>query len=299
MAANDLMDTLRSGGVLVFDGGYGTLFQRMGLPAGASPDLWNTENPEAVQTIHEAYARAGSQITKTNTFGAARFGDAAAREEIVRAGVALAVQARQAVPETPGFVALDLGPSGLMLAPYGDTEEEEVAALYRSLCSVGLECGADLILIETMMDLGEALAALKGAKEALAESYKTVTKKIPVFVTMTYAEGGRTLFGQTAADCAEALEEADADAIGLNCGAGPELAAQVLPQLRAACSLPLIANPNAGLPVVADGTASYPLQPEDFAAQLLELKALGACVLGGCCGTSPTHIAALVQALRA
>ncbi|MDR2646957.1 MAG: homocysteine S-methyltransferase family protein [Oscillospiraceae bacterium] len=282
-------------GVAFFDGGMGTLLQAMGLPAGGRPELWNVQYPERIIRLHRDYLRAGAQILKTNTFGANVLkypdgGDMPLRD-VVLAGIANAKQAiAQENLAERAYVALDMGPTGKLLEPYGDLAFEDAAALYTQVAALGAQNGADLILIETMTDLLEAKAAVLGAKSGAPH--------LPIFVTLTFEDTGHLLTGTPPGAAVVTLEGLGVSAIGVNCGAGPQRAREVLPELVRYAHVPVIVNPNAGLPHTENGVTVFDLSPQDFAAQCETLYTLGASVLGGCCGTTPAHIAALRDLLQ-
>ena len=274
--------------VLIFDGGMGTMLQAAGLPAGREPELWNLERPEAVKDVHRRYLSAGADIVTTNTFGANAVKlSGRPVEELAAAGVTLA---RQAVAEHGGgFVALDLGPTGRLLRPMGDLPFEEAVAAYVPAVRAGAAAGADLVLIETMSDLYEAKAAVLAAKEHC---------DLPIFVSVVLDEGGRMLTGGDLASAVALLEGLGVDAVGLNCGLGPEQMAALFPELYALTSLPVFIQPNAGLPECVDGCTHFRVGSRDFAAAMAELVRSGLRMAGGCCGTTPEHIRALSDACR-
>ena len=270
--------------ILLLDGAMGTMLQAQGLPPGARPELWNLENPAAVAAVHRAYVAAGSQVIYANTFGAytPKLADTGHRvEEVVAAGVALAKEACQG---SSALVALDLGPLGAMLEPLGTLSFEEAYRLFAQAVQAGVKAGADLIVIETMGDLYEAKAALLAAKE---------NAQLPVAVTMTFEESGRTFAGCSIPSMAHTLEGLGADAIGLNCSLGPVQLAPLIRELCGHTRLPVIAKPNAGMPDPLTG--AYDMGPEAFAKALLPCLEAGASILGGCCGTDPAYIRALAQ----
>ena len=269
--------------VLIFDGGMGTMLQAAGLPAGYEPELWNLERPDAVRAVHAQYLAAGADIVTTNTFGANAVKLAGHPvEEIVTAAVTLA---REAVAEHgKGFVALDLGPTGRLLRPMGDLPFEEAVAAYAPAVRAGAAAGADLVLIETMSDLYEAKAAVLAAKENCG---------LPIFVSVVLDQTGRMLTGGDLSSAVALLEGLGVDAIGLNCGLGPEQMAALFPELLRLTSLPVLIQPNAGLPECVDGCTHFRVGPEEFAAAMAELVRSGLRVTGGCCGTTPEHIRAL------
>ena len=274
--------------VLIFDGGMGTMLQAAGLPAGYEPELWNLERPDAVRAVHAQYLSAGADIVTTNTFGANAVKLAGHPvEEIVTAAVSLA---REAVTEHgSGFVALDLGPTGRLLRPLGDRPFEEAGAAYAPAVGAGAAAGADLVLIETMSDLYEAKAAVLAAKEHC---------DLPIFVSVVLDQTGRMLTGGDLSSAVALLEGLGVDAIGLNCGLGPEQMAALFPELLNLTSLPVLIQPNAGLPECVDGCTHFRVGPEDFAAAMAELVRAGLRAAGGCCGTTPEHIRALADACR-
>ena len=274
--------------VLIFDGGMGTMLQAAGLPAGYEPELWNLERPDAVRAVHAQYLTAGADIVTTNTFGANAVKLAGHPvEEIVTAAVTLA---REAVAEHgKGFVALDLGPTGRLLRPMGDLPFEEAVAAYAPAVRAGAAAGADLVLIETMSDLYEAKAAVLAAKENCG---------LPIFVSVVLDQTGRMLTGGDLSSAVALLEGLGVDAIGLNCGLGPQQMATLFPELLRLTSLPVLIQPNAGLPECVDGCTHFRVGPEEFAAAMAELVRSGLRVTGGCCGTTPEHIRALSAACR-
>ena len=275
---------------LVFDGGMGTMLLAAGLRAGASPDEWNITNPDAVRAVHAAYLSAGADVITTNTFGSnvpRMKRSAYTPAALAEAGVQLVNQAIAASGKS-AYCALDIGPLGEFLDPLGDLTEEEALAYFRSPIEAGAAAGADCILIETMGALDEALVCVKAAK--------TYGAGLPVLCTMTYDPNGRIMTGQTLETVVAALEAAGVDALGCNCGVGPEQLVALLPRFTACVTKPLMMQPNAGLPVYEDGETRYLVGPEAFAAQMQLLASGGVWGLGGCCGTTPAHIA-LVSAL--
>lgn len=274
---------------IFFDGGMGSMLQERGLLPGELPELWNLSHPETVKEIHLEYLRAGADVVTANTFGANRFKykkeEGYSLESIVTAGVSLA---RAAVQEAGhGYAALDLGPTGRLLAPYGDLEFEDVCLAYKEVVEAGVRAGADLIIIETMGDCYELKAAVLAAKEA---------SSLPVFATVTLDEKGKMLTGGTVEAAAALLEGLGADVIGLNCGLGPVQLLPFMRQLRRISSLPLMANPNAGLPRSENGRTVYDIDAAGFAGAMKEMAESGVSVLGGCCGTTPDHIRRLREA---
>ena len=273
--------------ILYFDGAMGTRLQAAGLKPGELPEVWNITRGDVVADIHASYVRAGANILKSNTFGANALkmqGSGYSVENVVLAAFENARRAFASVPEMPEekkFAALDLGPTGKLLAPYGDLQFEEAVSLYAEIVRAGVKAGADMVLIETMSDTYEARSAILAAKE---------NSSLPVFVTFTFDREGKLLNG---ADVETAVLMADGlgvDAVGFNCGLGPDLVAKLLPRARRVTALPIIANPNAGLPVEKDGKTVFSSGPEEFADYMLDVYREGGTVLGGCCGTDPGYI---------
>ena len=240
--------------LLYFDGAMGTRLQAAGLKPGELPEVWNITHGDVVAGIHAGYVRAGANILKSNTFGANALkmkGSGYSVEDVVLAAFENARRAFASVPEMPEekkFTALDLGPTGKLLAPYGDLQFEEAVSLYAEIVRAGDKAGADLILVETMSDTCEAKAAILAAKE---------NSNLPVFVTFTFDKDGKLLNG---ADVETAVLMADGlgvDAVGFNCGLGPNLVAKLLPRARRVTDLPIIANPNAGLPTEQNGKTVF------------------------------------------
>jgi 5-methyltetrahydrofolate--homocysteine methyltransferase len=273
--------------LLYFDGAMGTRLQAAGLKPGELPEVWNITHGDVVADIHASYVRAGANILKSNTFGANALkmqGSGYSVEDVVLAAFGNARRAFASVPEMPEekkFTALDLGPTGKLLAPYGDLQFEEAVSLYAEIVRAGVKAGADLILVETMSDTYEAKAAILAAKE---------NSSLPVFITFTFDKDGKLLNG---ADVETAVLMADGlgvDAVGFNCGLGPDLVAKLMPRARRVTELPIIANPNAGLPTEQNGKTVFTTGPEEFAEYMLDVYREGGSVLGGCCGTDPGYI---------
>lgn len=236
----------------LFDGAMGTMLQKAGLPAGMPPEKMNLTVPETVKAIHTAYAAAGADILTANTFGASRQKLGEDPAPYITAGVWLA---RQAAGENT-LVALDVGPLGVLMQPFGELSFEEAYSLFAEIVEAGAKAGADLILIETMSDLLEAKAALLAAKERTS---------LPVFVTMTFGEDGKTFLGTDPAAAAVTLTSLGADVIGLNCSAGPRELRPLLDIMLQNSHLPVMIQPNAGLPHLDGGETVYDVRPEEFA----------------------------------
>lgn len=283
---NDIMTRLGRK-PLFFDGAMGTILQEKGLAAGEAPELWNLLHPKDVLSVHISYLEAGVDIISANTFGANPFKcqeNGVEPEEVIAAGVRLAHQAVEQAGH--GVVALDIGPSGKLLFPMGDLAFEEAVNAFAQMASAGADAGADCVLIETMNDLYEVKAALLGVKEATS---------LPVFVTTTFDESGKLLTGGDIKAVAAVLEGLGADAIGMNCGLGPKQMLALIKELRSLTSLPLVVNPNAGLPRERDGHTFFDVGPEEFSSCMKEIVLAGAWVIGGCCGTTPEHLRQTVK----
>ncbi len=270
--------------ILFFDGGMGSLLQERGLKAGELPEQWNLDNPQPVIDIHRAYAEAGADIILANTFGANRF-KFDNSDEIIRAGIE---NARKGIMLSGrnAYVALDIGPTGKLLKPMGTLDFEEAVSVFADIVKSGVKAGADLILIETMSDTYELKAAVLAAKENAG---------LPVIATVIFGENGKMLTGASPEAVAAMLEGLRVDALGMNCGLGPKQMKPVFARLSEYASIPLVINPNAGLPRAEGDKTVYDVGPDEFAADMEELIGMGAWFAGGCCGTTPEHIKALVN----
>ncbi len=274
---------------LFFDGGTGSLLQKKGLMPGELPETWNRTRPDAIREIAESYFRAGSDIVNANTFGANRLKYPKDLKRIVTSGVKLAQEGRKRAGRTDGYVALDLGPTGRLLKPMGDLPFEEAVSLYREVVRIGSEAGADLVMIETMSDTYEVKAAVLGAKEAC---------DLPVLVSMTFDESGKLLTGGDVAAVVALLEGLHVDGIGMNCGMGPKQMIPIVKEFLKYSSLPILVNPNAGLPRVTGEGTVYDITPDVFARAVKTIAKLGVHAVGGCCGTTPEHIQKVVRLCR-
>ena len=282
--------------ILFFDGGMGTLLQERGLKAGEVPETWNIVHPECIRQIHKEYLMAGSNIISANTFGVNAFkckNLPYTVDELVTAGIQLVQEAIQEVRSSsnggekqPMYAALDIGSIGKLLKPLGEISFDEAYKTFQEIIIAGDKAGADLILIETVSDSYEIKAAVLAAKE---------NSNLPVVVTMIFDESGKLLTGGDVASITAMLEGLGVDAVGFNCGLGPEQMKNLLPQLTACCSLPVVVNANAGLPVVVNGQTVFNVAPEEFAQSVKTLVEMGAGIVGGCCGTTPAHIQRVVE----
>ena len=280
--------------LLFFDGGMGTLLQAEGLQPGELPETWNIERKETIRKIHQSYFEAGSDIVLTNTFGAnaLKFHDEnCSLKAIIDAAVEnVRFGAKAGIRDGRDYyVALDIGPTGKLLKPLGDLSFEEAYEAFKEVVQYGEKAGADLIHIETMSDTYEVKAAVLAAKE---------NTNLPVFATMIFDDKGKLLTGGDVPSVVALLEGLRVDALGINCGMGPKQMLPILQQIAQYTSLPIIVKPNAGLPKQRDGQTYYDVTPDVFAKQLQEIVKAGACVIGGCCGTTPKHIRAMISACK-
>ena len=270
------------------DGGMGTLLQSEGLMPGEYPELWNITHPEIITKIHKSYFDAGSNVVSTNTFGAnaLKFSDTEL-EKIIEAAFKNARLARDSSKsKKEKFIALDIGPSGKLLKPYGDLDFEDAVELFAKTVRLGVKYGADLIVIETMNDSYETKAALLAAKE---------NSKLPVIVTNAYGEDGKLMTGASPEAMALMLCGMGADAIGANCSLGPKALCPVIERLLEYSTVPVALKPNAGMPRIDGDRTVYDVTPEEFSEEIASLMELGVRVVGGCCGTTEEYIKALVE----
>ena len=278
--------------ILILDGGMGTLLQERGLAIGELPERRSISHPELITEIHRAYFDAGSNVVNTNTFGAnsLKFSD----EELEAIVCAAINNAKSARAESRGtqekWIALDIGPTGKMLKPYGDLDFEDAVEIFAKTIRLGAKYGCDLVFIETMNDSYEAKAALLAAKENC---------ELPVFVSCAFGEDGKLMTGGSPAAMVAMLEGMGADAIGVNCSLGPAALAPTVKQYLEYASVPVILKPNAGLPRAIDGKTVFDVSPEEFAKTTADLATLGVRAVGGCCGTTPEYISALAEKIKA
>ena len=284
-----LLEKLLAAKPVITDGALGTQIQNLGLEAGACPDEWNLKNPEAIERVARSYVEAGSQVILTNTFGASRLmlerhglSDKAAA--INRAGAEISRRAAAGKAHVFG----SMGPCGKMLFT-GEVAEDDLLNAFREQAQGLAQGGAEGLVIETMSEIGEAVIALKAARET----------GLPVVVSMVYDSGknyDRTMMGTTPAMAAAALEEEGADVVGANCGMGAEFFLPVCTALREATTLPVWIKPNAGLPEAENGKVVYRTHPVQFVEHACKTVSAGADFIGGCCGTSPDFIRELARA---
>ncbi|MBR6726984.1 MAG: homocysteine S-methyltransferase family protein, partial [Clostridia bacterium] len=277
--------------ILCLDGGMGTLLQKAGLNPGELPERWNLTHAEVVTAIHRDYFDAGSHVVSTNTFGANSLKlDDAELEQVIAAAVANAKAARElSTASQPKWIALDVGPTGRMLAPLGDLDFEDAVGVFAKTVRLGVKYGVDLILIETMNDSYETKAALLAAKE---------NSDLPVFVSNAYGADGKLMTGAEPAAMVAMLEGLGADAIGVNCSLGPKALAPVVRDYLKYASVPVLLKPNAGLPRAVQGDTVYDVLPDAFSNEVKALVEQGVRIVGGCCGTTPDYIRETVKKLE-
>ena len=285
-----LRDRLRAGN-FVLDGAMGT--QLMAREATGNNELWGVEHPDELAAIHRAYIDAGADAVITDTFGGSRLklAKAGLGERVVELNRRLAEVAKDAAG-SDAFVLGDVGPTGEFIEPLGTMSEQDIVDVFREQIEALVAGGVDGIIAETMMDVQEAVCAIRAAKE--------VAPDMPVLVSMTFEKnphGFRTMMGVTPADGARAMADAGADVIGANCGGiTPDQFLELLDELRSGADLPLLAEPNAGLPEIEDGQTVFREAPDTFARLAAEYRKRGVVALGGCCGTTPEHIQAIAGA---
>lgn len=286
---SEILERLESE-VLLFDGAMGTKLQEAGLDGKTAPEEWNLEKPEVIKDIHSEYLAAGSQIIQTNTFGANRiklgeYDLADQVEKINQAGVKLAREVQQ-----DNYISGSVGPMGKFLTPIGNITFAEAVDIFTEQMTALIEAGVDLISIETMSSLQEIRAAVVAAKE--------VSDQTPIVAQMTFDENLRTMSGTTPQVAAVVLEALGADIIGANCSLGPAGLLEVLEGLNQATNKPLIVQPNAGLPELIDGEATYQKSPEEMKVYIKKFVRERANIIGGCCGTTPEHIKAFSEEIK-
>lgn len=295
-----ILEALAQRRPLLADGATGTMLQTMGLPVGQPPEQWTLTNPDAVRDLARQYAEAGSDLVYTNTFGAnrirlKRFGLDNHVAELNRLAVQLAregvSQARRPEGASLPFVAASIGPTGELLEPFGDLTVEEAREAFAEQAASLAEAGVDAFVCETFSDLSEALACLQAVQSVAM---------VPTFVSLSFEESGRTMMGVSPEEAANRLLDAGATVVGANCSVGPEVVERVVQAMKAVRpDALLLAKPNAGKPQLVEGKVIYPVTPDEMATFALRMKNLGVAIIGGCCGTTPAHIAAMAAALKA
>ena len=277
--------------IVILDGGMGTLLQKEGLMPGEYPENWNITHGDIIEKIHRDYFDAGSNVVNTNTFGAnpLKFSEAEL-DTIVRSAVENAKRAKDSscsVQEK--FVALDIGPSGKLLKPYGDFDFEDAVSAFSKVVKLGVKYGVDLITIETMNDSYETKAALLAVKENC---------DLPVIVTNAYGEDGKLMTGASPEAMVAMLEGMGADAIGVNCSLGPKQLTSVIEKLLTVSSVPVVLKPNAGLPKNENGKTVYDVLSQEFSEDVSSAVKKGVRIIGGCCGTTPEYIKAVSEKIK-
>ena len=290
--------------ILFFDGAMGTELQSRGLQTGEIPETWNILQPEKIKQVHKEYLRAGANVISANTFGVNSFkcrNMEYSVEQLVSSGINLVKESISEVREEllakgekedalpTMYTALDIGSLGKLLKPLGEIAFEQAYEAFKEIIIAGDKAGADVILVETVSDSYEIKAAVLAAKE---------NSELPVVVTMIFDENGKLLTGGNVASVTAMLEGLGVDAIGFNCGLGPEQMLKLLPELTACCSIPIVINPNAGLPSVVNGKTVFDVEPEEFAQKVKLLVENGASAVGGCCGTTPAHIREVISVCK-
>ena len=280
----ELMEYIKSN-ILLFDGAMGTMLQENGLNIGENTEVFGFKNPDKLMEIHKLYLDAGANVITTNTFGANeirlnKIGYTV--EEIVDNAVKIAKKAVEESDKTkPRFIALSLGPIGEMLEPIGKLSFDKAYEIFKRQAIQGEKSGADLVIIETMIDLCEAKAALLAVKE---------NTNLPVFCTMTFDENGRSFTGCVPENMVETLEGLGVDAIGANCSLGPNQLIPIVRRIANIAKVPIIVQPNAGLPEIINNKAIYNINSDEFYKYVEKFIELGASIIGGCCGTDPKYI---------
>lgn len=287
------LERLTSGEVLVSDGGMGTLVMGRGLEPGACPEAINIDEPEILEEIAEMYLGAGADLVQTNTFGGSpmKLADFGLEDECERVNVK-AVSIVKNVVQGKAYVLASCGPSGKILKPYGDTDPETLSVGFQRQIAALVEAGADIICVETMMDLQEAGIAVMAARR--------VSPTIPIVATMTFNEtpkGFFTMMGTGIREAAGTLEQCGANVVGSNCGNGIEAMTKIARDFKEVTKLPVIIQSNAGIPETKEGKLFYPETPEFFGKKIPVLLVHGVSIVGGCCGTTPQHIKAVRKAV--
>lgn len=289
MTREELYGLLEKGPVFL-DGATGSNLQKAGMPTGVCPEQWILDHPDVIVDLQKRYIEAGTQILYAPTFSGNRIKleEYSLADKIVEINTKLVQLCKEAAGDK-GLVCGDMTMTGESLEPMGDLELEELIDIYKEQAKILYEAGVDLFVVETMMSLAETRAAVLAIKE---------TCDLPVMVSMTFDEKGKTLYGNTPEGCMVVLQSLGADVVGINCSTGPEKMAEMVRQMKKYANVPILAKPNAGLPQMVDGETVYDMGPEEFASFGPMLMEAGAAVLGGCCGTTPEHIARLVETTK-
>lgn len=289
MTKEELYGLLEKGPVFL-DGATGSNLQKAGMPTGVCPEQWILDHPDVILDLQKRYIEAGTQILYAPTFSGNRIKleEYGLADKIVEINTKLVQLCKEAAGDK-GLVCGDMTMTGESLEPMGDLELEELIDIYKEQAKILYEAGVDLFVVETMMSLAETRAAVLAIKE---------TCDLPILVSMTFDEKGKTLYGNTPEGCMVVLQSLGADVVGINCSTGPEKMAEMVRQMKKYANVPILAKPNAGLPQMVDGETIYNMGPEEFASFGPVLMEAGAAVIGGCCGTTPEHIARLVETTK-
>jgi 5-methyltetrahydrofolate--homocysteine methyltransferase len=290
-----LQDLIAAEGPIMADGGMGTTLLSLGLERGTPPEQWNVDRPEIIRGIHRDYLEAGAKIILTNSFGGSswRLAHHQLEDRVVEFNRTAAQLARGEADrfESAVVVGGSMGPTGGMMEPMGDLTPESAEDVYREQSTALVEGGVDVLWIETMSDLEEVRAAIRGCQD--------VVPGFPIALTMTFDTHGFTSMGVAPEQALSVLDEFELVAFGGNCGNGPKEIEEVITKLRAAkADVVLIAKSNAGIPLMKEGRPTYDASPEDMAAHARSAYSLGAKIIGACCGSTPEHIRAMHQALQ-
>lgn len=290
----NVLERLKAGEILFCDGGMGTFLQAKGLKAGTCPELWCVDQPDDVKAIHQAYKDAGSDMVECNSFGGTtykldHYGLADRCTEINSAAAAIAAEVAAGAQHVLGSI----GPTGEFMEPYGDETEEDMYAAFKQQAEALESGGADMVIVETMTGVEEAAVAVKAAKE---------NTKLTVVASFTFdpqPDGTyKTMMGVSPERFAQEMLTAGADILGTNCGTGPDHMIEIVKAIRAAApETPIMAMPNAGMPVVENGETVFKETPEQMASKATALRDAGANIIGGCCGTGPEHIAEMKKSV--
>lgn len=295
MSTKSFLQRIQAGEVLISDGATGTNLLARGLPRGVVSEAWLFEKPDAIIELHRDFLQAGADILLTNTFGASplRLEAVSLAQSIKMVNQRAVYLARQAAENSSKqvFIGGSIGPCGQLLKPFGPLTEEQVYQSYLEHAKELLEAGVDLVVLETQFDIKEALLAVKAVRD--------ISDSIPLVCSFSYDRGVHTMMGVTATKMVQAFGELHVDLMGINCGHSLDHNRQVLSELRKATELPIWFKPNAGLPKVdQQGTTYYDLSPQEMGEQATEWVKAGAVVVGGCCGTTPQHLARIAQAVH-
>ncbi len=291
MTVTEFKKLTGTGHPVYLDGGVGTNMMKAGMPMGVCPEKWMADNPEPIRKLQHEYMEAGSDIVLAPSFAANRIklSEYGLEDQVGEINRTLAENTRKAI-EGKCLVAGDITMTGQQLSPIGELDFEDLVTVYKEQAQALIEGGIDVFFIETMMSLQETRAALIAVKELAPD--------IPALTSLTYNEDGKTLYGSSPSNAIVVLQSLGADAVGLNCSTGPDKMAPLIEEMRHYATVPIIAKPNAGLPELIDENTVYKMTPDEFAADMEVLVKAGAAIIGGCCGTTPAHIKAMVERTR-